>query len=93
MLKKGYPYKEAKDWGNISWLIPLFDIIMTGVAETVDYQMNKFMMQLNLLSNIYALIPFYLKKAFYPLMMPLRKSQRNSAIRQRTNPTKSTIFR
>jgi patatin-like phospholipase/acyl hydrolase len=40
-VKKGYPYKEAKDWGNISWLIPLFDIIMTGVAETVDYQMKQ----------------------------------------------------
>ncbi|MGB3533981.1 MAG: patatin-like phospholipase family protein [Microcoleaceae cyanobacterium] len=40
-VKKGYPYKIAKDWGNISWLIPLFDIIMTGVAETVDYQIRQ----------------------------------------------------
>ena len=40
-VKKGYPYQQAKDWGNISWLIPLFDIIMTGVAETVDYQIQQ----------------------------------------------------
>ncbi|MGB3403035.1 MAG: patatin-like phospholipase family protein [Microcoleaceae cyanobacterium] len=40
-VKKAYLYKQAKDWGNISWLIPLFDIIMTGVAETVDYQMRQ----------------------------------------------------
>jgi patatin-like phospholipase/acyl hydrolase len=40
-VKKAYLYQQAKDWGNISWLIPLFDIIMTGVAETVDYQIKQ----------------------------------------------------
>lgn len=41
VVKKKYPYQEAKDWGKLQWLDPLFDIIMTGVAETVDYQMQK----------------------------------------------------
>ncbi|CAD5963513.1 Patatin-like protein 2 [Planktothrix tepida] len=40
-VKKKYPYAEAKDWGKLKWLDPLFDIIMTGVAETVDYQMKQ----------------------------------------------------
>jgi patatin-like phospholipase/acyl hydrolase len=41
VVKKKYPYEEAKDWGKLKWLDPLFDIIMTGVAETVDYQMQQ----------------------------------------------------
>ena len=40
-VKKKYPYQEARDWGKLKWLDPLFDIIMTGVAETVDYQMKQ----------------------------------------------------
>jgi patatin-like phospholipase/acyl hydrolase len=37
---KPYPYKEAKSWGMTSWLRPILDILMQGVSETVDYQMN-----------------------------------------------------
>lgn len=40
-IKKKYFYEEAKDWGKIQWLNPLFDIIMTAGAETVDYQMKQ----------------------------------------------------
>ena len=40
-VKKSYSYSDARNWGKISWLIPLFDIIMTGVAETVDYQVQR----------------------------------------------------
>lgn len=40
-MKKPYPYPEARNWGTFLWLRPLFDIIMTGVAETVDYQMRQ----------------------------------------------------
>ncbi len=36
-----YSYEEAKDWGIINWLRPLMDIIMTGVSETVDYQLRQ----------------------------------------------------
>ncbi|MEB3283138.1 MAG: patatin-like phospholipase family protein [Lyngbya sp.] len=40
-VKRNYPYNRAKNWGQIEWLIPLFDIIMTSVSETVDYQMKQ----------------------------------------------------
>ncbi|MEA5498504.1 patatin-like phospholipase family protein [Limnoraphis robusta] len=40
-VKRIYPYNKARNWGKIEWLIPLFDIIMTGVSETVDYQMKQ----------------------------------------------------
>ncbi len=37
--KKFYSYKEAKDWGMVEWIKPLIDIMMSGVSETVDYQL------------------------------------------------------
>lgn len=40
-IKKEYPYEEARNWGKLQWLVPLLNIIMTGVAETVDYQMKQ----------------------------------------------------
>ncbi len=39
--KKIYPYEKAKDWGLAGWVKPLIDIMMSGVAETVDYQVQK----------------------------------------------------
>ena len=38
-VKKSYEYKDAKDWGTVEWIKPLIDIMMSGVSETVDYQM------------------------------------------------------
>jgi patatin-like phospholipase/acyl hydrolase len=35
-----YHYSEAKNWGKIAWLKPIIDILMSGVAETVDYQLR-----------------------------------------------------
>jgi len=40
-MKKRYPYYKAKDWGQIKWVKPLIDIMMSGVAETVDYQVRQ----------------------------------------------------
>ena len=40
-IKEPYYYKEAKDWGKVGWLGPVLDIMMSGVAETVDYQLNQ----------------------------------------------------
>ncbi|XZO00015.1 MAG: patatin-like phospholipase family protein [Microcoleus sp.] len=37
--QKKYPYEEAKDWGQVEWIDPLISILMTGVAETVHYQL------------------------------------------------------
>lgn len=38
---KGYSYKEAKDWGLAGWAKPVIDIMMSGVSETVDYQLKQ----------------------------------------------------
>jgi patatin-like phospholipase/acyl hydrolase len=40
-LEKPYDYKSVKDWGAVSWVRPLLDIMMSGVSETVDYQLSK----------------------------------------------------
>lgn len=37
---KPYHYHDAKSWGMTQWLRPIIDILMQGVSETVDYQMN-----------------------------------------------------
>ncbi len=40
-VDKSYHYSEAKNWGKIGWIGPVLDIMMSGVSETVDYQMRK----------------------------------------------------
>ena len=35
-----YPYKKARRWGGAGWIRPLFSILLGGVAETVDYQVD-----------------------------------------------------
>jgi len=37
---KSFEYKKAKDWGALQWIQPIIDIMMSGVADTVDYQLN-----------------------------------------------------
>lgn len=37
--KTPYEYKKAKDWGNIGWVQPVLDIMLSGPLETVDYQL------------------------------------------------------
>ena len=37
--QKKFPYEEAKNWGQVEWVQPLINIMMTGVAETVNYQL------------------------------------------------------
>ncbi len=39
-VRRPYPYEEAKDYGAISWIKPLVDIMMTAMAETADYEIN-----------------------------------------------------
>jgi patatin-like phospholipase/acyl hydrolase len=43
VVDKSYPYSKAKDWGQLAWLKPVLDILMSGVAETVDYQLRLLM--------------------------------------------------
>ena len=39
--KKSYEYNQAKDWGMLGWIKPLINIMMSGVSEVVDYQLNE----------------------------------------------------
>ena len=39
--RQSYDYEKAKDWGLVEWALPLLDIIMSGVSETVDYQLGQ----------------------------------------------------
>jgi patatin-like phospholipase/acyl hydrolase len=36
-----YDYQMAKDWGLIGWARPVLDIMMSGVSETVHYQLRQ----------------------------------------------------
>ena len=38
---KPYYYQDAKDWGMVQWIKPIIDIMMSGVAETVVYQLKQ----------------------------------------------------
>jgi len=38
-VKKSYPYKAAKDWGQVQWIKPIIDIMMSGNSETVHYHL------------------------------------------------------
>ncbi len=41
VIKRPYFFRKAQSWGLLSWVAPIIDIMMTGVAETVDYQLRK----------------------------------------------------
>lgn len=36
-----YQYKKAKKWGAVQWIVPVLDIMMSGVSEVVDYQLHQ----------------------------------------------------
>jgi patatin-like phospholipase/acyl hydrolase len=36
-----YRYDDVKNWGLMHWPGPLIDMMMTGVSETVDYQLRQ----------------------------------------------------
>ncbi len=40
-VDKPYYYQSAKDWGMVEWIKPIIDIMMSGVSETVDYQLKQ----------------------------------------------------
>lgn len=40
-VEKPYPYPKAVAWGVLKWLKPIISIMMSGVSETVDYQLGK----------------------------------------------------
>ena len=40
-MDKPYDYKSVKNWGALKWIRPMIDIMMSGVSETVDYQLSQ----------------------------------------------------
>ena len=38
-VKEPYSYEKAKNWGAIGWIRPILSILMSGVSETVNYQL------------------------------------------------------
>ena len=40
-LVRPIPYKEAKDWGKIGWMIPVLGCMFDGVSDAADYQMKQ----------------------------------------------------
>ena len=39
--KRKLEHKNVKDWGALEWIKPLIDIMMSGVSQTVDYQLKQ----------------------------------------------------
>ncbi|MBX7141791.1 MAG: patatin-like phospholipase family protein [Chitinophagales bacterium] len=39
--KKSFPYEKVKNWGKLSWVAPIIDIMMSASSETIDYQLRK----------------------------------------------------
>ena len=39
--ERSYPYERVRSWGFAGWLGPILDIMLSSVAETVDYQMSQ----------------------------------------------------
>ncbi len=37
--KMGFQHQKVKNWGIIEWIKPLIDIMMSGVSQTVHYQL------------------------------------------------------
>ena len=40
-VRAPFYYQKAKDWGFVEWIRPVIDMMMSGVSETVDYQLRQ----------------------------------------------------
>ena len=40
-LTRPIHYEDAKDWGMVKWVRPVIDVVLDGVSDAVDYQMEK----------------------------------------------------
>lgn len=56
-IKKRYPFDEAVKWGMLKWVKPIIDIMMTGVSETVDYQLRKLFKTIECADQYYRIMP------------------------------------
>src|SRR5882724_2494764 len=39
--KKPYIYEQVRNWGSAKWVVPILEIMMDGVMQTVDYQLKQ----------------------------------------------------
>ncbi len=56
-IKKKYEYVDALKWGILRWITPIIDIMMTAVAETVDYQVRKLYKNLERPNQYFRIMP------------------------------------
>lgn len=40
-VEKKYTYDQARKWGAVGWIKPVIDIMMSGVSETVEFQLSQ----------------------------------------------------
>lgn len=40
-IDKPYKYDKAKNFGALQWIVPVIDIMMSGVSDAVDYQLKQ----------------------------------------------------
>jgi patatin-like phospholipase/acyl hydrolase len=52
-----YKYEKVKNWGKIQWAVPLIKILMSGVSETVDYQLRVIYKSMNKQDNYLRIQP------------------------------------
>lgn len=63
-VKKPYHFNDLKNAGEIKWIEPIIDILMSGNSETVDYQ----------LKQIYGTLSRKDEKDYYRLEPPLHEA-------------------
>ena len=56
-IEKQYLYEDIKNWGVVSWIRPLIDIMMSGVSETVDHQLTQIYKSVNSEQNYLRIAP------------------------------------
>jgi uncharacterized protein len=44
-LTKKYKYSEAKNWGQLQWVLPLLNVVFDGQSEAVAYQLSQSMIR------------------------------------------------
>ncbi|MBP6453863.1 hypothetical protein SDC9_41840 [bioreactor metagenome] len=54
---RSYPYEKVRRFGFIGWLSPILDIMLSSVAETVDYQMRQVCKSLDCSGNYIRIEP------------------------------------
>lgn len=55
--KQSYNYNKAKGWGELGWVQPVIDIMMSGASETIDFQLKKIFGAANNSKNYYRFNP------------------------------------